>query len=226
MDKGVNMFLKKPIIYTVHGFGKKLSHEFDPLCSYLKKKHYEVIQLDLYDLNNEEDIHHADWIKKAETGLQEVLKRNIPVIILGFSMGGVIASYLASIYPVQSLILCAPAFQYLDLPKIGAQGVKFIKNLSKGNESHSISSKRTKAFTEVVSNYKNSIEHVNCPVLFLHGSDDEVIPVDSSRNAYQLVSSKKRMILLEGAHHRFLYDGQMEKTAFVIIEQMIKGNLI
>ena len=33
-------------------------------------------------------------------------------------MGGVIASYLASIYKVQSLILCAPAFEYLDIKKV------------------------------------------------------------------------------------------------------------
>ena len=34
---------KKPIIVTIHGFGRNLSHEFDSLARYLKAKKYEVI---------------------------------------------------------------------------------------------------------------------------------------------------------------------------------------
>ncbi len=215
----------KPIIVTIHGFGKKVSHEFDPFAKYFRSKRYEVIQFDMYDVENDEDIHYKDWISRAENQMQEIVKKNRPIILLGFSMGGVIASYLASIFPVKILILCAPAFQYLDLPKITAQGVKLIKSIGKGTKADTIDSKRTKAFTEVVSNYKASIDLVDCPVLFLHGTSDEIIPVESSREAYKNLDSKKRMILLEGAKHRFLYDGIMEKTAFVIIEQAIKGNL-
>lgn len=215
----------KPIIVTVHGFGKNLSHEFDPFTRYFKKKRYDVVQFDMYDLNNPDDIHFQDWIARAEKNMQMVEKKNRPIILLGFSMGGVIASYLASIYPVKLLILCAPAFQYLDLPKITAQGVKLIKKIGKGTDGNSVDSKRTKAFTEVVSTYKASIDLVDCPVVFIHGTADEIIPIDSSRDAYKNFVGKKRMILLEGAKHRFLYDGVMENTAFTIIEQAIKGNL-
>ncbi|MGN1276209.1 MAG: alpha/beta hydrolase [Floccifex sp.] len=224
MDK-IKLFQKKPVIFTVHGFGKKLSHEFDPLANYLKKKHYQVIQFDMYDLKDTEDVDYKKWIQKAEVKLQEQLRKKKEIIVIGFSMGGVIASYLASIYPVKTLILCAPAFQYLDFSKISAQGVKLIKNISKGKESHSMSSSQTKAFTEIVSHYKTSIEHVTCPVYFLHGSDDEIIPVESSKNAYKKVSGYKRMFVIEGGFHRFLYDGRMEQSAFVLIEQMILRNI-
>ena len=216
---------KKPIIVTVHGFGKNLSHEFDPFSKYFRKRRYQVIQFDMYDINNPHDTDYKEWIKKAENAMKEVVKEDRDIILLGFSMGGVIASYLASIFPVKMLILCAPAFQYLDLPKITAQGVKLIKNIGKASDGNSVDSKRTKAFTEVVSNYKESIYQVDCPVLFIHGTSDEIIPVDSSRDAYKELTVKKRMILLEGAKHRFLYDGMMEQTAFVIIEQAIKENL-
>ena len=222
------IFNKKPIIFTVHGFGRNLSNEFNPIAKYFKKRRYEVIQFNMYDLNDPEDVNYSDWIERAEQALQEQLKKERPIIILGFSMGGVIASYLASIYPTELLILCAPAFQYLDLPKITAQGVKFIKKIRHGedNKSPSIDSKRTLAFTEIVSQYKESIYSVDCPVLFMHGTADEVITVESSRNAYENFEGKKRMILLEDAKHRFLYDGQMERCAFTIIEQAIKGNII
>ncbi|MDD7281529.1 MAG: alpha/beta fold hydrolase [Erysipelotrichaceae bacterium] len=218
------MLGRKPIIFTVHGFGKNLSHEFDPLAKYLKKRRYEVIQFDMFSVEDS-DVNYLDWIKKAEQELQIQLKKKRPIVIIGFSMGGVIASYLASIYRVQSLILCAPAFQYFDIPNMTAQGIKMIKNSSGKQSSSSLSKNHYIAFTEVVSHYKSSIQHVDCPVYFIHGTSDDVIPVDSSRNAYRLVQGQKRMILLEDARHKFLYDGQMEQTAFVLIEEMIKGNI-
>ena len=109
---------KKPIIVTIHGFGRNLSHEFDSLARYLKAKKYEVIQFDMYDLNNPNDANYKDWVQRCEAKLGLAIKENPNVIQIGFSMGGVIASYLASIYKVQSLILCAPAFEYLDIKKV------------------------------------------------------------------------------------------------------------
>lgn len=109
---------KKPIIVTIHGFGRNLSHEFDSLARYLKAKKYEVIQFDMYDLNNPNDANYKDWVQRCEAKLSLAIKENPNVILIGFSMGGVIASYLASIYKVQSLILCAPAFEYLDIKKV------------------------------------------------------------------------------------------------------------
>ena len=109
---------KKPIIVTIHGFGRNLSHEFDSLARYLKAKKYEVIQFDMYDLNNPNDANYKDWVQRCEAKLGLAIKENPNVILIGFSMGGVIASYLASIYKVLSLILCAPAFEYLDIKKV------------------------------------------------------------------------------------------------------------
>lgn len=215
---------KNPIIVTIHGFGKKCRHEFDPLASYFTAKKYTVIQFDMYDIHNENDANYKQWIKRCEEQLKDVLKTKREVILIGFSMGGVIASYLASLYPVSKLILVAPAFQYLDLQKIGQQGIKSIKSIGK-KEKQVPSSKQTKAFTDIVSQYKESISLVHCPVLFLHGTADEVIPPDSSRHAYKKTPSLKRLIFIEGGKHRMLYDGTMEQTCFVIIEQMILGNL-
>ena len=61
---------------------------------------------------------YKDWVQRCEAKLSLAIKENPNVILIGFSMGGVIASYLASIYKVQSLILCAPAFEYLDIKKV------------------------------------------------------------------------------------------------------------
>lgn len=209
---------KKPIIVTIHGFGKNLSHEFDPLAKYLKAKKYEVIQFNMYSLSDPEDANYKEWIQRCEAQINLALKKNPNVILIGFSMGGVIASYLASIYKVQSLILCAPAFEYLDIRKI--------TGLLKKSDKKGPSSKQYQTFTKIVSQYKESISQVECPTLILHGTDDEVIAPSSSTHAYKkLPAAKKRLLYIEGAKHRMLYDGKMEQTIFTIIEQMLENKI-
>lgn len=209
---------KKPVIVTIHGFGRNLSHEFDTLAKYLKEKKYEVIQFDMYDLNNPNDANYKDWIQRCEAEMSLTLKKNPNIVLLGFSMGGVIASYLASIYKVQSLILCAPAFEYLDIRKV--------TGLFKKSDQKGPSSKQYQAFTKIVSQYKESIAQVECPTLILHGTKDEVIAPSSSTHAYKkLPANKKRLLYIEDAKHRMLYDGKMEQTLFTIIEQMLENKI-
>lgn len=212
---------KKPTIVTIHGFGKNLSHEFDPLAAYLKKQKYNVIQFDMYDLKNPNDANYKEWIERCEAQVSLAMKKDKDIILIGFSMGGVIASYLASIYNVHSLILCAPAFEYLDLGKV--------TNLFKKSSTSGVkgpSSKQYQTFMKVVSQYKESISQVECPILFLHGTDDEVISWQSSAHAYKKVNhTHKRLLYVEGGKHRMLYDGKMEQTLFSIIEQMLEDKI-
>ena len=56
-----------------------------------------------------------DWINKAEEEIEKIINNGYrEIYIIGHSMGGVIASYLASKYKeVTKLVLAAPAFHYL-----------------------------------------------------------------------------------------------------------------
>ncbi|WP_297238850.1 alpha/beta fold hydrolase [uncultured Faecalicoccus sp.] len=216
---------KKPIIVTIHGFGKMCQHEFDPLTQYLKNEKYDVIQFDIYDLYDQKDTDPKIWIRRCEAYLQKAFKQSRDVILVGFSMGGVIASYLASIYPVKKLILIAPAFQYLDLYKIGHASLSTLKNLGK-KDTKLPSSLQTKTFMTIVDQYKESIYHVECPILILHGTKDEVISCDVSCSVYKKIKDHSRLVLIEGGRHRMLYDHQgYEGLCFHLIKDMIKENL-
>ncbi|WP_300957763.1 alpha/beta hydrolase, partial [Faecalibaculum rodentium] len=77
---------------------------------------------------------------------------------------------------------------------------------------------------EIVDNCRGSIANLDCPVLILHGTEDEVINPSSSTEFYgRIRHDRKRLIFLEGAHHRMLYDGLMEETADWIILDFIEG---
>lgn len=222
----LHLIKKKPILVTVHGFGSRLHSEMDPLATYLKKKHYDVRQFDIYDLTNPNDANPEEWMHRCEERLKEALKQSDNVVLLGFSMGGVIASYLASVYPVKKLILVAPAFRYFDFTLIKTKTTEMISKAPKEKKLKP-SAAQTKCFVDIVDSYRSSIAHVDCPILMIHGTADEVIDFDSSKEAYKKIHhNHKRLIFLEGAHHRLLYDNQMQETAFVLIEEMLKDNLM
>lgn len=224
---------KDTVVFLVHGFGLNTVHEFDSLVKFLNQHHYRTVQFPLYDPFNEKDVQFEQWIERAETMLKATLSKHKKVTIIGFSMGGVIASYLASVYPIQSLILVAPAFYYENMQTATNAAKSIAKSViskdkgTKSNKNKSISSNHTLAFMKIVDTYREAIAHVTCPILIIHGTDDEVIRPRSSKKSYDKIPhNKKRLIYLEGAHHKMLYDHRMEKTPFTIILQMLEGNIL
>lgn len=216
---------KKIQVLTIHGFGKKLHREFEPLQHYLEQNGCEVHLFDIYNVQNEKDDDYKQWIKRCEKHIKNVLEKDSEIILIGFSMGGVIASYLASIYPIKKLILIAPAFQYLDLQKITHHSLSALKNLGK-KEKQAPTNMQTRAFMSIVDQYKDSIYHIDCPTLILHGTKDEVIPFESSRKVYKHMHCPKKLVLIEGGQHRMLYDKKgYETLCFILIQAMITKDL-
>ena len=104
----------KPVILTIHGYGRRRKHEFDNLALWGKKDGYDIVQFDMYDLFDEEDHDWMCWVQRAKDQLDQYKKTNRDIYLVGFSMGGVIASYLAAMVPVKKLVLLAPAFSYIN----------------------------------------------------------------------------------------------------------------
>jgi fermentation-respiration switch protein FrsA (DUF1100 family) len=45
------------------------------------------------------------------------------------------------------------------------------------------------------------LRQVRCPVLVIHGTEDEVIPVSHGRRLYAIAAEPKESLWVEGAHH-------------------------
>lgn len=103
-------------VLLLHGFATDID-DFAPLLKSLNTI-YDEIDLKLIPGHGQND--HLKNFKVKETFLFvnrefEYLKNNYDEVdIIGFSMGGALATYLASKYDVTNLVLLAPANEYLN----------------------------------------------------------------------------------------------------------------
>ena len=102
------------------------------------------------------------------------------IIVDGFSIGTGPAVELAATRPVGRLILEAA---YLSAPRIV-----------------------TKVRILPIDPFPNltRIKDVKCPIVFLHGTDDSIVPYGHGKSLYDLAPEPKRFVAVEGADHNDL----------------------
>jgi alpha-beta hydrolase superfamily lysophospholipase len=84
----------------------------------------------------------------------------------------------------------------------------------------------TSVFMNVVDLLKQDAVLVECPVMILHGTEDETITVSSSRKIYKKIpAAQKGLILLEGVGHAILDDPAYASMALHTIAAFIDGQI-
>lgn len=127
------------------------------------------------------------------------------VTLIGSSFGGLTAAWVAEQCPqVQRLILLAPAFDFLShwTPKLGSQQMRQwrqegqIEVYHHGFQNHQ--PLRYDFIKDAMQHDEDNLRR-SLPTLILHGRQDDVIPVQSSRD-YAATRPWVKLIELEGDH--------------------------
>lgn len=117
-----------------------------------------------------------------------ILPTDTPVTLIGSSFGGLTAVWLGERHPqIDRLVLLAPAFQFLNhwLPKLGAAQVEQWQKNNALLTYHYGEQRQMPISYQLVTDiaqYDESGLQRSVPTLILHGQQDEVIPIQSSRS--------------------------------------------
>lgn len=219
---------KKKALVLIHGFGVRASHEFDLYLSHQNIKFDVIKSFDMFDIDNLDDNDHKQWIKRCEDVMRSIDTDKYDIYLMGFSMGGVIASYLASIFKVYKLVLVAPAFIHFSPESYANIAIKGASKLLNKHQpvKKTMPSCFFQGFLDLVSDYKNSIAYVTCPVLLLHGDSDETIPLRSSEWGYeQIEHEQKKLVILHKSGHKILDDINRD-IAYELIDAFYRDKLL
>jgi esterase/lipase len=186
------------------------------------------------------NVKYEDWINASKEKLEELERKYDMIYLVGHSMGGVIATYLASKYRiVKKLVLLAPAFMYVNIKQIKDDLKEKIYDKKAKIEYPetatykeimskvlSVSPLCLLEFTKLIKKYHDCPKEVTCPVLIIHGNKDGIVPIKSSRYVYDTIGSKsKYMILVKNVKHRILISAK-KKIVSKYINNYLKGGLL
>jgi len=182
-----------------------------------------------------------DWVNAAETMYLQLAKEYRSVFILGESVGGLLALYLASKYEeIRGILLFAPA---LIIPKIWQAQLMspFLNTTPKRYLKHQteddylpwqgynvVPVKATANLARFQKIIRKKLKNIQVPAIIFQGKKDTTIDPMSSVIIYESINStKKDMVWLQQSRHVILLDKQLpdvESMSMDFIRGILQGN--
>ncbi len=219
-------------VLIIHGFTGNL-YDNEYLMNYLE---YER-SLDIYaktlpghDRERFSDCKYTDWVTFVEDEIEHLINQGYQSIyVVGHSMGGILASIVASKYKeVKKLVLINAAFDYFNFKQ---NKIDLIEN--KDFDKYKVildkALRMTPSFfiefTKLVKKHRSVITDINCDVLILQSMEDEIIPLETGEFIYNNVSSStKCLTYLKDCSHVVLRGDRKEEVS-EYIRIYLKGGL-
>jgi fermentation-respiration switch protein FrsA (DUF1100 family) len=127
------------------------------------------------------------------------------IIIFGRSLGGSIATQLASKVQTRALIIESTFTSYVDI------GRKFYPYMP------------VRLFARFGYRTMDYIKDVHCPVMIIHSRSDDIVPFEFGLELYEVANEPKEFVEIFGSHNEgFLVSGEIYKKAWIEWLQFLK----
>jgi len=220
--------MRSPCVVLCHGFASDKSEDhwmFVRLARALRDEGFAVLRFDARYCNDSEgEFEHftvTGYIRDLEGTLRFVkrLGRVDParVYVLGQSLGSCVAICTASRDPsIRGVASWSGAASLREL--FHSQGVKrYFKKVGRRTYlyTHHTAVKIGQGFFEDAINYspEDIVGKISPrPLLILHGTGDELVPVEHARRLYRASRKPKSLRLVRGADHSFMEPRHLERA--------------
>lgn len=212
------MFKHKAVL-IIHGIAGGTYDEEGLLFDCEQVRDFDVYQFTLPG-HNVKSIKHTsreEWINYSEDRLKYLIKSGYKKIYLvGHSMGGVIATYLATKHKeVKKIVLIAPSFSHIEKEEGGFIGAllkspEIVKAYSLSEVETRITKlppKAIKEFLELCDLYRYTYRDLKIPVMILHGTKDQLVPIKTTRTIYGEISNKHKVYVTIRNYYHDVFNG-------------------
>ena len=226
----------------IHGFTGTPA-EMRPLGDFLAEKGYSVLGIRLSGhgtkMADMQRSHWQDWSGSVLDGWHLLQSSTDKIILMGLSMGGVLALYHASFLPVQGVVSLSTPYQLgSDLKLALLPFITGIYPLMKKVESdwHNPDAAKdhisyekfpTRAIvqmTHLIQTMRDSLPKVTAPALLMHAKGDLLVEPENMRRIYQELGTakeNKEMVWLENSGHVVTRDSD-KKIVFNQVQNFVQ----
>lgn len=236
----INLFNIRKAVLLIHGFAGGC-YDYGDLPNDLESyKNFDVYTFTLpgHDKLIIKRVSKDDWLKSAEMEIEKIINKGYKSIyVIGHSMGGILATHIASKYSeVKKLVLAAPAFKYFSFKNEKfdiMQSIKKVPGLFRDYNTDIVLSRvlkvpitTIKEFILLARSHINDIKKIEIPTLIIHGINDELVPSDSVNHVYDNIASKSvTLIELNNLTHDLFINDRYEEVKKLIIDFLTNYNL-
>ena len=203
---------KKTKFLLIHGFGGGV-YEVKPLADLLITIGFEAVCPLLKGHSaTRKEMQAATcegWIESAEKELLALKKTSDDAIILiGFSMGSLIAFNLACMHEVKAIVIINAPIYYWNISQMFLNIVEDLRNKRSDYlkryfvETGNFPLNSLIQFLKLLYKTKPLLQKILCPVLMIQAEDDDTVKTKSVDYIYRHLSSEKKVIKLfsKGGH--------------------------
>lgn len=226
------MIFRKAIL-IIHGFAGGPWDEEELANNLQLYLDFDVYTFTLpgHDKHHMHKIKKEDWEISVDLQMNKLINRGYRnIYVIGHSMGGVLASYAATKYKeVRKLVLIAPAFKYLAQKneKLSiTESIKSLKDIFSDYSQEEVFSRLSKVPLPTVLEFMNLTKKhyldpklIYAPTLIIQGTNDKVVPIESSKHVYNTLSSKTvTLVLMKDVTHDAIRGNRTNEVQKLIIK--------
>ncbi len=228
-------------VLMLHGFSGG-PYEIMPLAKYIKENTNWIIETPTFTGHGEMDSlslkgYKAEhWLMDAELAYRNLAKKVERIYVIGFSMGGVIALYLAKRYSINRIVLLSAATKYIAptqlLKDLRAMAKDAINGRLKDNELFkryenkikNVPASSTVQFMKIVSQVEPYIHTIDIPAFIVQGQCDGIVPSATAQLLYdKLPSTEKQIFFSPNGKHHICYSDDCD-IWFPLVFDFLCGN--
>lgn len=222
----------------IHGYTGG-PYEVKPLEDYLRTHTDWQISVPVLEGHGKqlhlEEVTYEVWLEETQEALENLQTTCDTIYLIGFSMGGMIAAYLAANNEIDKLVLLSTARKYLSFKYMSYYVAEMIRDGFRGklHENDMYNHYKTKVgnipfranveFMKLVYQTKPYLKEVASPVFIAQGHKDGMVPF---RSAYSLEeeigSDKKEIVFFEEVNHLICL-GPQKKVLNEMILKFLKS---
>lgn len=201
----------------IHGFAGDINDVL-PLAKALREVGYQVEcpTLEGHGTTRREMARSTrkDWLRSAEEGYKRLSMRSDKIVIIGFSMGGLLAFHLTTRYPVELLITINTPYKYWDVKEamnylredFPTHSRRYIRSIGRIPISSMLE------FRRLLSETKPLLGQIKTPYLLLQAKRDDTVHAISAQLLAKSVdeSASPQITWYEHSNHMLLHGPDKE----------------
>ena len=223
------MKLFRKAIVIIHGFTGNL-YDNEYLMNYLEDDMFFDVYAETLPGHNKDRFSKAeveDWKNAVDALINRLVNKGYKSIyVIGHSMGGVLASYVAGRHPeIKKLVLINAAFEYLNIKqnKDDIKGKSLNKYSNLWQKLIRTSPAMINEFRKLVDEGKDFLKNVTCDTLILRSLEDGIIPREAGDLIYNNINSKNKYLTdVSEVGHRLMVSSK-KNIASEYIRLFLKG---